>query len=45
MNFKQQVSEGIPNHIPEKRDYDSVVNHAPIREDVLNNNEKKLGWP
>ena len=42
MNFKQQVSEGIPNHIPEKRDYDSVVNHAPIREDVLNNNEKKL---
>ena len=42
MNFKQQVSAGIPNLIPKKKEYDTSVNHAPIRENVLNTNEKKL---
>ena len=42
MNFKQHISAGIPNHIPEKKDYDTSVNHAPVRENILNLNEKKL---
>ena len=42
MNFKQQVSAGIPDLIPQKKEYDKSVNHAPIREDILNTNEKKL---
>ena len=42
MNFKEQVSEGIPDYIPENKDYDTSVNHAPVRENVLSYNEKKL---
>ena len=42
MNFKEQVSEGIPEYIPENKDYDTSVNHAPVRENVLSYNEKKL---
>ena len=42
MNFKEQVSEGIPDYIPENKDYDTSVNHAPVRENVLSHNEKKL---
>ena len=42
MNFKDQVSEGIPDYIPENKDYDTSVNHAPVRENVLSYNEKKL---
>ena len=42
MNFKEHISTGIPNHIPEKKDYDPSVNHAPVRENVLNVNNKKL---
>ena len=42
MNFKEQVCEGIPDYIPENKDYDTSVNHAPVRENVLSYNEKKL---
>ena len=42
MNFKEQVSEGIPDYIPENKDYDTSVNHAPVRENLLSYNEKKL---
>ena len=41
MNFKEQVSEGIPDYIPENKDYDTSVNHAPVRENLLSYNEKK----
>lgn len=42
MSFKLKVKEGIPNQIPEKREYDASINHAPGRKDILTANEKKL---
>ena len=42
MNFKQHISAGIPIRIPEKKEYDTNVNHAPVRENILNSSEKKL---
>jgi len=42
MTFKRQIKEGIPKKLPSKRKYDKKINHAPIREDVLTKDEKKL---
>lgn len=42
MTFKQQIKEGIPKKLPSKRKYDEKINHAPIRENVLTKDEKKL---
>jgi len=42
MNFKKEISKGIPNVLPPKKEYDFSVNHAPNRENILSNNEKKL---
>ena len=42
MTFKQQIKEGIPKKLPSKRKYDTKINHAPIRENVLTKDEKKL---
>ena len=42
MNFKKEVLKGIPSELPNKKDYDPSVNHAPIREDLLSREEKKL---
>jgi urocanate hydratase len=42
MNFKKEISQGLPNVLPPKKEYDLSVNHAPIRENILSNNEKKL---
>ena len=42
MNFKKEVSMGIPRELPNKKIYDPSVNHAPTRESVLNREEKKL---
>ncbi len=42
MNFKKEVLKGIPSELPTKKDYDTSVNHAPIREDLLSREEKKL---
>ena len=42
MTFKDQIREGIPNKLPAKKKYDLTINHAPIRENVLNKGEKKL---
>ena len=41
-NFKQQILEGIPDRLPEAKPYDSDVNHAPKRKEILNKEEKKL---
>ena len=40
--FKDSISTGIPNEIPQKKDYDLSINHAPKRKDILNTDEKKL---
>ena len=42
MNFKKEVLKGIPSELPNKKDYDLSVNHAPVREDLLSREEKKL---
>ena len=42
MNFKKQILLGIPQELPIKKEYDISVNHAPVRENVLTSEEKKL---
>jgi urocanate hydratase len=41
-DFKTQIREGIPEHLPELKPYDPSVNHAPRRRDILTTDEKKL---
>ena len=40
--FKKQILQGIPNELPNPKEYDSSMNHAPKRKDLLNKEEKKL---
>ena len=40
--FKESISAGIPNEIPQKKEYDLSINHAPKRKDILSTDEKKL---
>ncbi len=40
--FKKQISEGIPSELPVQKPYDSNINHAPKRKDLLNVAEKRL---
>ncbi|SMC58076.1 urocanate hydratase [Pedobacter nyackensis] len=42
MNFKEQILQGIPSQLPEKKTYDTKVSHAPVRKDILSKEEKKL---
>src|SRR5687767_5541753 len=42
LSFKQQILQGIPDSLPEKKGYDSSVSHAPRRKDILTTEEKKL---
>jgi urocanate hydratase len=41
-DFKQLVLQGIPAELPESKPFDSSLNHAPKRKDILNPAEKKL---
>lgn len=41
-HFQELISEGIPNHLPDPKPYDSEVNHAPKRKEILSREEKKL---
>lgn len=40
--FKSQILQGIPNELPEPKPFDSSLNHAPKRKDILSPAEKKL---
>ncbi len=40
--FKKLVLRGIPNEIPQKKEYESAINHAPKRKEILTLDEKKL---
>lgn len=40
--FKAAIRAGIPNVLPEPREYDKEVNHAPKRKEILTEDEKKL---
>lgn len=42
LSFKDQILQGIPNSLPEKRVYPSDANRAPKRKDILTQDEKKL---
>lgn len=42
MTFKEEIQQGIPEKLPEKKPYDTSVNHAPKRKDILTDSEKKL---
>lgn len=42
MNFKAQITQGIPSELPKKKVYSEGVNHAPKRKDILSTDEKKL---
>ena len=40
--FHKDLLQGIPSLVPPKKEFDSEVNHAPKRKDILSNEEKKL---
>ncbi len=42
MTFKEQLKQGIPSILPDKKEYDPTINHAPKRKDILSAEEKKL---
>ena len=42
MNFKQQILQGIPSTLPQKRKYPKGINRAPKRKDILSKEEKQL---
>ncbi|MEO9532172.1 MAG: urocanate hydratase [Crocinitomicaceae bacterium] len=41
-DIKQDICQGIPAEIPAAKPYDSTINHAPKRKDILSAEEKKL---
>jgi len=40
--FQEEILEGIPARLPEPKLYDTGVNHAPRRKDILSAQQKKL---
>ncbi|MES2590548.1 MAG: urocanate hydratase [Bacteroidota bacterium] len=40
--FKKQILQGIPSELPSIKPFDTALNHAPKRKDILNKEEKKL---
>ena len=40
--FQKDIKQGVPSEIPPRREYDSSINHAPKRKDILSREEKKL---
>lgn len=42
MTFKDQIVEGIPSILPNTKPYETAINHAPKRKEILNDEEKKL---
>ena len=42
MTFKDQILQGIPNHLPMPKSRSVGINHAPQRKDILSRDEKRL---
>ncbi|MBN9283276.1 MULTISPECIES: urocanate hydratase [unclassified Flavobacterium] len=42
MTFQEQILEGIPSVLPQAKPYESTINHAPKRKEILSDEEKKL---
>jgi urocanate hydratase len=42
MTFAEEILQGIPDQLPNKKPYDPTVNHAPKRKEILSTEEKQL---
>ena len=42
MTFKEQIQQGIPSTLPPVKPYETEINHAPKRKEILSDDEKKL---
>ncbi|RSK39104.1 urocanate hydratase [Mangrovimonas spongiae] len=42
MTFQEHILQGIPNELPNTKPYDSTINHAPKRKEILTKEEKNL---
>jgi len=42
LSFQEQIRQGIPNTLPPMPAWDSTLNHAPKRKEILSDEEKKL---
>ncbi|MEZ4778897.1 MAG: urocanate hydratase [Flavobacteriaceae bacterium] len=42
MTFQEEIKLGIPKTLPTPKPYDSSINHAPKRKEILTASEKKL---
>lgn len=42
LSFQEEILQGIPLEIPQKKQFDSEINHAPKRKEILSKEEKKL---
>ena len=40
--FQEEIRIGIPDTLPEPKQYDKEINHAPKRKEILTDEEKKL---
>ena len=42
MTFQEQILQGIPSVLPNPKPYETEINHAPKRKEILSSEEKKL---
>ncbi len=42
ITFQEQIRQGIPAELPQPKPYDTTINHAPKRKEILGEEEKKL---
>ncbi|MBN8623493.1 MAG: urocanate hydratase [Flavobacteriales bacterium] len=42
MTFQEQIQQGIPAELPQRKPYEENINHAPKRKEILTDEEKKL---
>ena len=41
-SFAEEIRAGIPDRLPQPKPYDTSINHAPRRKDILTPEEKRL---
>ncbi len=42
MTFQELIQQGIPSQLPQKKDHDYTVSHAPKRKEILSEEEKNI---
>jgi urocanate hydratase len=42
MTFQEQIQQGIPSVLPKPKPFETEINHAPKRKEILSDEEKKL---